>query len=416
MLTPIVLLLLSTSTSLESKAPSFDAIQRRAFDFFMDETYPATGLTKDRAKNKGPHDGNPRNMASIVCSGYMLASLAIGVERGWISKAQAYSKALTCLKYFHDKMENNHGFYYHFVDWSNGTRWETCEISSVDTALFANGALVAGEFWPKTEVQQLALDIADRIDWKWMATDGGAKPTETSPSMGWTPERGFIKDRWNFYTEACHLYLLALGNPTSKALTSAAWDAWQFKTGKVAGYNVFDGAHPIFWAQMTSPYYDLRGLEDRQGRQWWQMWVNAHLADHAYCAQHPQWRTYAAGYWGLNAMDSPDGYAADEPRDGGNSGTVSPTAMLGSLLFTPSVAEKARVNLGRTQEESLGKYGYSDAFNLDRKWYDPDVLGLDLGMMILNVENARTGLIWKLMKKSRYYKRALSGAGFHKAH
>ena len=90
--------------------------------------------------------------------------------------------------------------------------------------------------------------------------------------------------------------------------------------------------------------------------------------------------------------------------------------MLGSLLFTPSVAEKARVNLGRTQEESLGKYGYSDAFNLDRKWYDPDVLGLDLGMMILNVENARTGLIWKLMKKSRYYKRALSGAGFHKAH
>ncbi len=43
------------------------------------------------------------------------------------------------------------------------------------------------------------------------------------------------------------------------------------------------------------------------------------------------------------------------------------------------------------------------------------VIGIDLGMMLLQTENARTGLIWRLMDRSPFTKRGLAAAGFHAA-
>jgi hypothetical protein len=41
------------------------------------------------------------------------------------------------------------------------------------------------------------------------------------------------------------------------------------------------------------------------------------------------------------------------------------------------------------------------------------VIGIDLGMMLLATENARSGLIWRLMKNSGFVQRGLTAAGFH---
>jgi len=42
-----------------------------------------------------------------------------------------------------------------------------------------------------------------------------------------------------------------------------------------------------------------------------------------------------------------------------------------------------------------GRYGFSDAFNLDRDWFDRDVIGIDLGCALLMLENHRSGLVWQ---------------------
>ena len=73
-------------------------------------------------------------------------------------EAEAYARALTTLRFIHDKLPQNHGFYYHFVDWKTGERVWKCELSSIDTGLLVLGGLVAGEYWPGTEVQRLADD------------------------------------------------------------------------------------------------------------------------------------------------------------------------------------------------------------------------------------------------------------------
>jgi len=41
------------------------------------------------------------------------------------------------------------------------------------------------------------------------------------------------------------------------------------------------------------------------------------------------------------------------------------------------------------------------------------VIGIDLGMLLLNVENSRTGLVWRLVRRSPIARRGIAAAGFH---
>ena len=396
-------------------APTMDTVQQRAFAYFWNESDPQTGLTKDRARNL-PGKPDTYTVASIAATGYALAALPVGVSHGWVSRKAAYARALTTLRFVQDKMGNTHGFYFHFVDKATGARVWKSEASSVDTALLLLGARVAGDFWPGTEVQRRAEALTDRADWPWMRDGGEARTGPASLSMGWKPEDGWIKSRWQGYSEASFLYWLALGSRTHP-LATRSWDQWDVRPANLEGYAVFGGAEPLFMAQMAPGFYDLRGLRDRQGRDWWEAWRNAHRADLAYCARNPDGRkTYAEGFWGISANDQPPpvGYGARAPAMGQNDGTVSPTAMLSGLFFTPAQSQAALGNLWRKHGTQLwGRYGFSNAFDVDKGWYDTDVIGIDLGMMLLATENARTGLVWRLLKSDPVLKRGSTAAGFH---
>jgi hypothetical protein len=52
------------------------------------------------------------------------------------------------------------------------------------------------------------------------AQNGGATVTH-----GWKPERGFLRHRWQGYSEALLLYILGLGSPTF-SLPAESYDAW----------------------------------------------------------------------------------------------------------------------------------------------------------------------------------------------
>ena len=97
------------------------AVQRRAFAFFFSESHPETGLTKDRARNTGS-ERDDYTVCSIASTGYALAALPVGVERGWVGRTAAYRRALATLRFLHDRLPHVHGFCYHFVDWRTGAR------------------------------------------------------------------------------------------------------------------------------------------------------------------------------------------------------------------------------------------------------------------------------------------------------
>ena len=100
--------------------------------------------------------------------------------------------------------------------------------------------------------------------------------------------------------------------------------------------------------------------------------------------------------------------------EGPEDGTVSPTGAISSITFVPPLAISiARLLYDKLEHALWGRYGFANAFNIDRDWFDRDVIGIDLGMVLLSIENHRSGLIWTLMDSFYSTASAHQAAGFH---
>jgi len=386
-----------------------DETAKRAWQFFWRESHPETGLTKDRADNFAPDD---YTVSSIASTGYALAANVVAVQRGWVKRADAERRVVRTLRFVLDEMFHFHGWLYHFVDWRDGKRVWNCEVSTIDTALFLAGALLSAQFFGG-ETARLADRLYRRVDFEVMRTDGGAKPEELTLSHGWKPEEGFLGGRWHSYCEHIILYILALGAPHQRT-PERLWDAWGRPVVDYHGKYEHLAGGALFMHQMSHHYIDLRGRRDRLGWDYWVSSVHATLASRQFCIDNKtNLKTFDDDIWGLTASDGPEGYRAyaaiwgDQPD-----GTVAPTAPIGSIIFTPKeVTSAMQAMYERYRARIWGRYGFSNAFNVDRDWWDRDVIGIDLGMALLALENHRTGGIWKLFIRRPEIQRGMQRAG-----
>jgi hypothetical protein len=387
-----------------------ETLERKAFDYFWRETPPETELVKDRARNAGP---DTYTVASLAATGFGLAALPVGVERGWISRAQGEERARQTLTFVRDRLANEHGWLYHFVDARSGERVWSCELSSIDTGLFLAGAILAGRYFRGTPVARVADQLYRRVDFTWMLTDGGAKPREQRLSMGWTPEKGFLASRWGSYDELMILYLLGLGSP-AHPLPAASWDAWARPEVSYQGYRGVALDLPLFVHQFSHAFVDFHGKKDRRGFDPWQNSVTATRMNRDFCLAHAgRFPGYSARSWGLSACDGPDGYRAYAPAEGQHDGTVAPWAVAASVPFAPELCLPALTAMRQDHGDRLwGRYGFADSYNLGRNWFDPDVIGIDLGAALLMIENHRSGLIWKQFMAIPAIRTAMQRAGF----
>lgn len=387
-------------------------IERRAFQFFRDQAHPRTGLVKDRASNFGRDD---YHIASMAATGFGLSALVIGAKRGYISRDDAYRRALRHLQ-FAAKMPHERGWFYHFVEWHNGRRAWNCELSSIDTALWLAGALAAGAYFKGTEVDRLAQRLYRRIDFNWMRTDAGAKPDELTLSMGWTPERGFIRARWNEYSEHLILNLLALSSPTHP-IPAESWDAWVRDPYPVGPYAPLGGDLPLFVHQYSHAFVNFRGRRADDGVDYWENSVIATQANRWFCTNLERAEEFGFGpnEWGLSAVDGPDGYRAYGlvPRD--VDGTLSPIGVAAAMPFLPEVClETLKAMKQKHGERIWGKYSFA-AYNQKRDWVQPDMIGIDAGAALLLLDRYRfsEAVIPSLLERTVLW-RGLQRAGFRR--
>jgi hypothetical protein len=59
-----------------------------------------------------------------------------------------------------------------------------------------------------------------------------------------------------------------------------------------------------------------------------------------------------------------------------------------------------------------GDFGFRDAFNLDRDWFEKGYLAIDQGPIPVMIENHRTALCWRLFMKNDEIVPALERAGW----
>src|SRR6185503_9961154 len=80
-------------------------------------------------------------------------------------------------------------------------------------------------------------------------------------SHGWHPETGFIKNRWDTYSEQLSLLLLAIGSPTHP-IPPAAWVAWPRQRMTYGGYYYINVHPPLFIHQYSHAWVDFRGRRE----------------------------------------------------------------------------------------------------------------------------------------------------------
>ena len=425
-----------------------DTLAQRTFAFFWERTDPSTGLTPDRWPTPA--------FSSIAAVGFALTAYPVGVERGYVTRAQARDRVLTTLRFFRDApagaapsgVTGYKGFFYHFLEPATGYRFQTVELSTIDTALLLAGVLFCREYFNgtdavETEIRQVADSLYRATDWQW------AQPRPPGIAMGWTPEQGFHDYDWRGYNEAMILYILALGSPTHP-VAPEAWGQWSSTYQWGTFYNQSHlGFAPLFGHQYSHIWVDFRGIQDAymqgQGIDYFENSRRATVSQRQYAIANPgQWVDYGANIWGLTASDGPvddslflagrmrlfftysaRGAAANEIRD---DGTLAPTAAGGSIAFAPEIVIPALVAMRERYGDPLfSQYGFLDAFNPtftatspvqhghvvpNLGWFDNDYLGIDQGPIIAMLENYRTGLVWRYMRKSPYIILGLRRAGF----
>jgi hypothetical protein len=452
---PLPPALTKAQISAMSDAQLIDDIEHRTFNFFWEKVNHANGLMVDRWPT--------RSFASIAATGFALAAWPVGVERGWITRGQARDITL-CTLHFLDQLPQGdersgtagyRGFYYHFLDMESGLRYRDTELSTADTAWLQMGMTCAQGWFDQDQLQEkeiraLVQKLLDRTEWDWMQSHStGGKGI----SMGWHPERGFIKRNWDGYVEGMAVYFLALGSQKHPA-KDGAYDAWTEpypKYWRGEGANRYLSFGPHFGHLWGPMFIDYRAIQDATMRQagfdYFENCRRATYAQRDYATANPMgWDGYSKDIWGMTASDGPghivadfkgkptqfEGYSANGPQgmpDENDLGTLAPTAAVSSIPFAPEICIPAARSLCFYQDGRLyTQYGFLESFNpsfrdtqahveggqVDKNlgWVDSDYLGVDQGPILGMIANYKTGTIWNATRKAPNLVHGLKRAGF----
>jgi hypothetical protein len=322
--------------------------------------------------------------------------------------------------------------------------------STVDHSIFLAGAITAAEYF--------GGDIADRVNKLIAATDWKAFDISDRGflSMGWRPAEGdingpgdFLPNDWHLSTDEEHLvYFLAAGSPNS----DHAGDPRDYYRLERHVKEPAEGEpFVVSWNGSLFTYFfahvwiDYRSLADDDPGQfdvdaprvdWFENSRRATLAHRAACiAAADRFKTLAADRWGfapctgLNARGHTS-YLVQGlrpnimDRDEWEAGTVAPYAAGTTIMFTPDeslVALRAYRELKADDGHPLvwrdpdqAGYGLADSFNLDQQHASDDNVAIDVGPMLIAIENVRTGLPWRLFMQSDTAKRAVAALRLQK--
>jgi hypothetical protein len=383
-----------------------DDLQRANFQFFWEQGSANTGMVKDRCDVR---TGRNLIAASIAATGFGLTALCIGEQRGFVPRGEALERVFTTLRFLWRKLPNHRGFFYHFANAETGQRMFDSEVSSVDTALLLCGVLTCREHFKHPAVAELATLIFERVDWSWLSED------TTLLGHGWTPEVGFLSTRWDDYSELMMMYLLGMGS-TAHPLKEDTWTAWKRLTFEYDGMRYIGSFAPLFVHQFSQAWFDFRGQRDKYADYFLNS-VTATEVHRRWCLElSKQFPTYSEDLWGITASDSQQGYVAwgGPPAMGPIDGSVVPSAAGGSLPFLPGPTMRVLKNIRQHYPSAWCKYGFLNAFNPLKNWYDTDVIGIDTGITMVMAENLRTGFVWETFMKNPEARRGMERAGFRK--
>ena len=437
-------------------------IQRGAFRYLWEVNDPATGMVLDRTS--APH-------VSVAGVGFQLAAIPIAVERHWISHEQGRQRVLLIARSLsvHPEIRVD-GVFSHFIDSHTGSLIASAPesvASTVDSALLFSGMIVASQYFG-ADVASVLEPLIDGPHWQAYLSGNDAKPYEQGfISLGKRIESHPSSKRpallpYYWVDAGCEHRLvtfLAVGAARPEcSVPPETYYKLRRPLGNAASagqvvYFPFSGA--LFTSQFSHCFMNYAkwgpdhpealGVPRRRSVDWWENSRRMTLF-HAAAARTSSSNTVPNG-WGFTASDCPGGYQvpgiypdripeANEqpefdystfvPKNDLGDGTIAPYAAGTSIMFEPRLAVEAlRTYRNLTLSNGIpvwsspdqprtsgGGFGLADAFRevsgSSPAWRAPDHLAIDQGPLLLAIENARTGLVWKLFESHPLVQRSKS--------
>jgi hypothetical protein len=388
------------------------SLQMQALQYFVDNQTVA-GLILDRQRNRS----TPRTtgLCSLAATGMGCVALALAArpEYDLLSPGVAARRVGVALRTCLNDVPADHGVLPHFIESDTLAVRGADVCSTVETAWLVAGALWAAASLRDAELEHLATQLYDRIDWAYWSQDDGLI-RHGKDCFG-----RFLGCAWDRLNgETAFMYALAAGADHSRCNPEPAWKALQPFHGTVAGLRFASADLGLFVFQYGLDLLDLSSWHLPGSLDLWAEAAVATEANLLACrAAADRYKTYRR-FWGLSAGDGPaHGAESDIYRDysplGLIDGTAHLTATLASVAHRPGdVLDQLRAADRDGRLGARGRYGFSNV-NLDVGWVGTDMVGIDAGAAVLALDNVLCGdRVRSIFHKLPCIERAVCRVGF----
>jgi len=412
--------IVSASTREFSDDELLTMLQEACFHYYWEGADPHSGMTRENIP------GDDRIVATGA-SGMGIAALIVGVDRGFITRAQGIER-LTRIVNFLEHAQRYHGAWSHFMDGSTGKTMPVFGMFDnggdlVETSFLMEGLLAARQYFRggsevEGDLYRRISQLWETIEWDWYRGPESGDFLYWHWSAEWAWQ---IQHRLTGFNEVMITYLLAMSSPTHGVPADLYYTGWASRSPLAISYRAgwsgsVDGDHysnghsyygikvdvgvgtggPLFFTHYSYFGFDPHRLHDRFTSSYFENNRNMALINRAYCIANPKhFQGYGPNAWGLTASDGPEGYVPHAPDANNDRGTLTLTGALASFPYTPEASMAALKHYYRDLGAQLWDiYGPRDAYNPEQDWVSPIYMGLNQAPIIVMVENYRTGLVW----------------------
>lgn len=410
-----------------SDAEFLDLMEKTHLDYMWKGACPNSGLAPERIHMDGIYPENDADVIAVGGSGFGIAGLIAGMDRGYISREEGVER-LAKIAAFLQKADTFHGAFPHWLQDKDGKvkPFGTTDNGGdiVETAFLVEGLLIARQYLSKEDEKERAIAEAFDSIWRNIEWDWYQQGTKDKYYWHWSPDYGW---KMNFalegYNECLIAYVLGASSPTHPINPEAYHKCWardgaivtdktSYGLPLVLRYNgAEDSSGPLFWSHYSYIGLCPKGLKDKYA-DYWTLVCNHAKIHYKYCVENPKGHYgYGRNCWGLTASYSPGGYSAHQPNN--DLGVITPTAALSSIPYTPEESMEAMKHFYYDMKDLIwGDYGFYDAFCQAKDWCPRRYLAIDQCTITPMIENYRSGLLWKLFMSCPEVQEGLSRLGF----